>query len=126
MKYKAFLFFVLCSAVSVFLVSENCFADDSVDPSGRPDYGTGVGKKLGRGLANTAFGWTDFFKTIEEVGDKQNFVAGITWGPVYGLARAVQRTGAGVVEVVTFPLPAPNSEFEPMVSPEFPMQEDNS
>lgn len=82
------------------------------------DYGTGVGKKLGRGLANVAFGWVDILKGIESVGEESGSMAGITWGPVYGTGNAIVRTLAGVYEVGTFPIPHP-ANFEPLVRPEF-------
>ena len=98
------------------------FAVDEPSPNevARTDYGTGVGKKLGRGIANTAFGWLEIPKGIEKVGDENNFLAAITWGTLYGTGNAVVRTLAGVYEIVTFPVPAP-SNFEPLVKPEFPI-----
>lgn len=84
----------------------------------RKDYGTGAGKKLGRGLSNAAFGWLDIPKGIEKVGDEQNFLAAITWGPIYGVGQAVNRTLVGVYEVATFPAPS-----EPIVKPEFVLEE---
>ena len=89
-----------------------------VSPSANVSYGTGVGKKLGRGLSNIAFGWMELPKGIEDVGEQNNFIAATTWGPIYGLGRTVNRTLAGVYEVVTFPVPLPK-DFEPLVQPEF-------
>ncbi len=115
--------------ISVFLVLAlwvvsvaPAFAVEEPSPSevARTDYGAGVGKKLGRGLANTAFGWLEVPKGIEKVGDENNFIAAATWGVVYGAGNAVVRTLAGVYEIVTFPVPAP-ANFEPLVKPEFPI-----
>ena len=93
-------------------------ANSEVSPTANVDYGTGVGKKLGRGISNIAFGWLEFPKGIQDVGEQNNFIAGITWGPIYGLGKAVARTVAGAYEVVTFPVPVP-ANFEPLVRPEF-------
>ena len=93
-------------------------SDAPVAPTDRVDYGTGVGKKLGRGISNLAFGWLEIPKGIEDVGEKNNFVAALTWGPIYGVGKAVVRTVAGAYEVVTFPVPLPK-DFEPLVQPEF-------
>ncbi len=92
-------------------------------PAATVDYGTGVGKKLGRGVANVAFGWIDIFKGIQEVAEQNNVIAGLTWGPIYGTGKAVVRTLAGAYEVVTFPIPWP-ADFEPLVQPEFVMEGD--
>ena len=89
-----------------------------VAPTDRVDYGTGVGKKLGRGISNVAFGWLEIPKGIQDVGEKNNFIAAITWGPVYGIGKAAVRTVAGAYEVVTFPVPLPK-DFQPLVQPEF-------
>ncbi len=124
---KKSLFFIMFAAALVVFSDAYAFAEEAMTiPGERVDYGTGVGKKLGRGLSNAAFGWMDVLKGIEDVGDNQNFIAGITWGPIYGAGRAIQRTAAGVVEVATFPIPAPNNNFEPLVKPEFVMQDDES
>ena len=117
LKAIVFLILVLCfvSTVPAFAVEE-----PSPNEVARTDYGAGAGKKLGRGLANTAFGWLDIPKGIEKVGDENNFIAAATWGVIYGTGNAVVRTLAGVYEVVTFPIPAP-ANFEPLVKPEFPI-----
>ena len=93
-------------------------ANFEVSPTANVGYGTGVGKKLGRGISNIAFGWLEFPKGIEDVGEQNNFIAGITWGPIYGLGRAAARTVAGAYEVVTFPVPVPPN-FEALIKPEF-------
>jgi putative exosortase-associated protein (TIGR04073 family) len=103
------------SVAPVFAVEE-----PSPNETARTDYGAGVGKKLGRGLANTAFGWLEVPKGIEKVGDENNFIAALTWGTIYGAGNAVVRTLAGVYEIVTFPVPAPPN-FEPLVKPDFPI-----
>ena len=93
-------------------------SDAPATTSDRIDYTTGVGKKLGRGLSNVAFGWLEVPKGIQDVGDQNNFIAAITWGPLVGVGKAVVRTVAGAYEVLTFPVPAPNN-FQPLVQPEF-------
>ena len=97
-------------------------AESMASPSAKLDYGTGVGKKLGRGLANLGFGWLDIPKGIEEVGEENHFLAAVTWGPIYGTGRAITRTLAGAFEVVTFPFPWP-ADFEPLVKPEFVLED---
>lgn len=88
----------------------------------RHDYNAGTSRKLGRGLANTGLGWTEVFRGMEEVGSESGFWAGVTWGPFYGAAKAVKRTGAGVYEAITFPFDGLNN-FEPITEPEFPLSD---
>ena len=37
-----------------------------------------------------------------------------------GTCRTAVRIGAGVVDAVTFPFPAPDPDYGPLVNPEFP------
>ena len=90
----------------------------------RRDYGSGATRKLGRGLANTGLGWTEVFKGMEDVHKESGFWAGATWGPFYGAANALKRTGAGIYETVTFPFAGPN-RFDPILEPEFPLTTDS-
>ncbi len=90
--------------------------------SAQVDYGTGVGQKLGRGLGNVAFGWLEIPKGIQDVGDQRNFIAGLTWGPLQGIGKALVRTVAGAYEVATFPVPLPPN-FEPLLKPDFVLED---
>ena len=78
--------------------------------------GAAASKKLGRGLANVLGGWLELPKGIQSVGDESGFLAGLTWGPIYGIGNALVRTGAGVYDIATFPMPS-----EPVVQPEYVM-----
>lgn len=119
MKYRIVKWIVLMALFLLVVDTKFALASNSeVSPTANVDYGTGAGKKLGRGISNVAFGWLEFPKGIQDVGDQNNFIAAITWGPIYGLGRAVVRTVAGAYEVATFPVPLPQN-FEPLVKPEF-------
>ena len=84
---------------------------------------TGPEQKLGRGLSNTfeIVRWGEMRQSIE-----QNAVLGRPgdgyYGLIHGFDRSLQRTGLGIYEVVTFPLPAyspvATSSFSP--APVFP------
>ncbi len=115
--------------VTVFSLTLGSFAPLWADQSSAADkspaqidYGTGVGEKLGRGLGNVAFGWMEIPKGVQDVGDQRNFIAGITWGPLQGIGKALVRTAAGVYEVMTFPIPG-RANFEPLVKPEFVLED---
>jgi len=110
--------FLIFSFFTITVVPVFAFNESTADDAARTNYGDGIGKKLGRGIANTAFGWLEIPKGIEKVGDENNFLAASTWGVIYGSGNAIVRTLAGVYEVVTFPVPAP-ANFEPLIKPEF-------
>lgn len=82
------------------------------------DYAELTGRKLGRGLSNTALGWVELPGGIQEVGEKHGIGAAATWGVLHGAGRAVQRTAIGVFEVLTFPFGTPEN-YEPLIEPEF-------
>ncbi len=57
------------------------------------------GSRLGSGICNTAFGWTEiFYRPGKVVAEGGNPIVGF----FRGLGNAIARTGAGAVEIVTF------------------------
>jgi len=76
--------------------------------------------KLGRGLANTTLGLVEVPVAMIETSKVHGQTAGFFVGSLKGLCRAVIRTGAGLVDTLTFPFPAPMPDYEPMITPEFP------
>ena len=100
--------------------SANAYNFKSPIDDSRHDYGSGMTRKLGRGLANTGLGWTEVFQGMEDVNKESGFLAGATWGPLYGAANAVKRTAVGVFETLTFPVAGPN-RFDPVLEPEYPL-----
>ena len=76
----------------------------------------GPEQKLGRGISNT-FEITrmgDMRRSIEQTAVFDSPSAGYTTGAVQGLARTVTRTGVGLFEVLTFPIPMPGSGYGPI------------
>ncbi len=60
------------------------------------------GARLGNGICNTAFGWTEiFFRPGKVVAEGGNPIVGF----FRGIGNAVTRTGIGAVEVATFWIP---------------------
>ena len=91
----------------------------SAAPAWADDYPTCTGRKLGRGLTNTALGWTEILKSEDKAIDEHGPVAAIFWGPLDGIGNAVKRTVVGVFETATFPIKtSPNAD--PLIEPEFP------
>ena len=84
----------------------------------RSGYTDGILRKLGRGITNIVTCPLEIPRTIQYVGLREGWGAGVTVGTLQGLWRTVLRAGAGVYEVVTFPAEAPKG-FAPLMKPEF-------
>ena len=115
------LFFVLFMALAT---GAWAYQDMPTDFA-RRDPVMGATRKLGRGLANTGLGWVELFKGVQSVSDEKGFWAGFTWGPLYGAANAIKRTGVGVAETLTFPVGGPD-HYEPILEPEFVLGNENN
>jgi len=68
----------------------------------------GPEKKLGRGLANMGeiVRWGECRRSIEQTAVFYSPEEGYTRGFISGLNRTLARTGLGIYEVVTFPIPS--------------------
>jgi putative exosortase-associated protein (TIGR04073 family) len=76
----------------------------------------GPEQKLGRGMSNT-FEITrmgEMRRSIEQTAVFESPSAGYTTGAVRGLDKTLARTGVGLFEVFTFPIPMPGSGYGPI------------
>ena len=120
LEIKTGVLILVLAALSVTVPTAAYYEPSPVDRS-RQDYGAGATRKLGRGVANTGLGWVELFKGVQDVGQENGFLAGATWGPIYGTLNAVRRTAVGVYETATFPI-SNQGRFEPVLEPEFVLQ----
>jgi len=76
----------------------------------------GPEQKLGRGMNNVyeIVRMGEMRRSIEQTAVFDSPEVGYTAGAMRGLDRSLARTGLGVFEVVTFPLPMPGSGYGPM------------
>jgi len=76
----------------------------------------GPEKKLGRGISNTLeitrFG--EMRRNIEQTSIFESPSAGYTAGAMHGLDKTLARTGVGIFEVFTFPIPMPKVGYDPL------------
>ncbi len=81
------------------------------------DYGPT--RKLGRGLANIAFGCTEIPVTIGQINTWEgNAAAG--YGVIRGTGRAFARLGAGLYEVLLWPFPLNHGTYLPVLRSDIP------
>ncbi|MDD4818337.1 MAG: exosortase system-associated protein, TIGR04073 family [Victivallaceae bacterium] len=74
---------------------------------------SGMLTKLGRGIANVAFGPLELLIRPYDVAQDQGSIAALTYGVLKGVCYTVARVGVGVTDVVTFPFPWPGSKDDP-------------
>lgn len=79
--------------------------------------------KLGRGVANTMFGWLEVPETIHARWTPNDLGTGFFTGLGVGILKGVVRTGVGLYEMVTFFLPYPEG-FAPILPPSGYFQRD--
>ncbi|MCC6142015.1 MAG: exosortase system-associated protein, TIGR04073 family [Nitrospira sp.] len=86
--------------------------------------GDRISGKLIRGVVNLSTGWIEVPRQIYEVGTNEGWVRGLLRGPFDGIGMFFARTVAGVVETATFPIPLPT--YEPMVTPAYAWESEDS
>jgi len=99
-------------ALSLFLLTfVAAIAAADIQSPPMADYG--VTRKMGRGLANIFFGWSEIPHTIATVNSFEGNAAGATYGVVRGTGRAVFRFAAGWYEFLLAPFPLERSSYRP-------------
>jgi putative exosortase-associated protein (TIGR04073 family) len=110
MKFPALFALALVVGASV------AFADIQSPPAS--DYGPT--RKLGRGIANIAFGSSELLVCMEEVNDSDGNAAAWSYGVVRGVGRTLARLGFGVYEVALFPFPTYKGSYRPPYKSDIP------
>ncbi|MCP3968138.1 MAG: exosortase system-associated protein, TIGR04073 family [Lentisphaerae bacterium] len=70
-------------------------------------------EKLGRGVANIAFGPLELLIRPWDVAQDKGNVAALTYGVFKGVAFTVARVVVGTVDIITFPMPLPGCTDDP-------------
>lgn len=77
-------------------------------------------EKLGRGISNFLFGWTEIPLTWDrKMKQGKPFTYLVSTAPLMGTIRAFMRTGVGVYEIFTFPMDTNESNYEPILEPDY-------
>lgn len=69
--------------------------------------------KMGRGVVNVLTGWIELPKQIHLGSQEDNPVIGVGSGLFKGVGLTVLRSGVGIYEALTFPLPYPKNYASP-------------
>src|SRR6266567_3519188 len=88
---------------------------DIQDPPAN-DYGPT--RKLGRGLSNFFLAPAEVFVTVTTINTYDGNSAAAGYGVVRGVGRSATRHVAGLLEILTFPLPAWRESYYPLLPPD--------
>jgi putative exosortase-associated protein (TIGR04073 family) len=110
MKFPALLAFVLAIGASA------AFADIQSPPAS--DYGPT--RKLGRGIANIAFGSSELIDSLVSINYSEGNSAAWSYGIVRGTGRTLARLGFGIYEVALFPFPTYKGSYRPPYKSDIP------
>ena len=69
-------------------------------------------EKLGRGIANCAFGPLELPMKWYDTSLEYGGIAGLTYGTLKGVVYVIAREVVGVVDIITFPFPLPGCPRE--------------
>ncbi|QSH40565.1 exosortase system-associated protein, TIGR04073 family [Lentisphaerota bacterium ZTH] len=105
MKYFRKTLILLIILFSIFAVF-NCQAADT-------DSSSGPLEKLGRGVANIAFGPLELLIRPWDVAQDKGNVAALTYGVLKGVAFTIARAVVGTIDIITFPMPLPGCTDDP-------------
>jgi putative exosortase-associated protein (TIGR04073 family) len=106
----------LLTAALVAGFATACCADIQDPPSN--DYGPT--RKLGRGLSNMVFGWSEIPVTIAKINKDEGNSAAAGYGVVRGVGRGFARFGAGLCEVLLWPIPVYRGTYLPILPSDIP------
>lgn len=101
---------LLAAALLIGIVAV-CRADIQDPPSN--DYGPT--RKLGRGISNVVFGWSELPVTVMKINETEGNSAAAGYGMVRGVGRSFARFGVGLYEVLLWPFPVHRGTFVPIL-----------
>ncbi len=85
---------------------------DIQDP---PANDHGPTRKLGRGLSNAVFGWSELPVTVATINEHEGNAAAAGYGVVRGVGRSFARFGVGLYELLLFPFPVNRGTYLPIL-----------
>ena len=77
-------------------------------------------EKLGRGVSNILFGWSEIpIAWNQQIVQQRPLTEILTHGTIVGTSRFLMRTGIGVYETVSFFTSSKKRKYEPFLEPEY-------
>jgi putative exosortase-associated protein (TIGR04073 family) len=102
-------------AIALLLCVASFCRADIHDP---PSNAHGPTRKLGRGISNLVWGWSEFPTQVAKINQDEGNSAAAGYGVVRGVGRSVFRIGTGLVEILTFPFPIMRGTYYPFLDDE--------
>ena len=102
----------------VFLLGAARFACADIQDPPSNDYGPT--RKLGRGISNLFLAPAEITVTIATINKQEGNSAAAGYGVVRALGRTAVRHGAGLLEILTFPVPLWRSSYYPILPSDIP------
>jgi len=103
-----------------FLLAATLAATASADIQDPPGNDYGPTRKLGRGLSNMLFGWSEIVYQPCLIQEREGNNGGAGYGGIRGFGRAFARFGYGFFDVMTFPFPNYNGTYKPPYASNIP------
>lgn len=97
---------------AIFFVLATAALADIQDP---PSNEYGPTRKLGRGISNVLFGWSELPTAVAKINEREGNSAGAGYGVVRGVGRSFARFGVGIYEVLLWPLPVSRGSYMPIL-----------
>lgn len=90
---------------------------------GDPEYSVKPASvKLWRGFVNTFTGWGELIRQ-PIIMTQEDGIVGVPTGLINGVFMTIVRTGAGIIEVVTFPMPLDDGlGYDSLMNPDYVWQ----
>lgn len=107
---------IAVATLAFLLTGSLVLADIQAPPAS--DYGPT--RKLGRGLANIAFGSSELLDSMASINYSEGNSAAFSYGLVRGIGRTFARLGYGVYEVLLFPFPTQKGGYYPPYRSDIP------
>lgn len=80
-----------------------------------PSNDYGPTRKLGRGISNVLFGWSELPTTVAKINQDEGNSAAGGYGVVRGVGRSFMRMHAGIFEILTWPVPVVRGTYFPVL-----------
>lgn len=106
--------------LSLLIVALALALPAQADIQAPPGSDFGPTRKLGRGIANLAYGATEIPFQWALINDLEGNAAAWSYGLVRGTGRTLARLGYGIYEVALFPFPLHNGSYRPPYRSDIP------